>query len=132
MRTYMNFNELLKNKGRSMTVLEDMAFTFDIGFDALVFLAQFQHDAIRKSVGHLLGTIPVEEDASALRSLEIYRKAIESHEIGSPAAYEIVATMSEVVPQSEMPSTPEEWVRGFRSIGWGDGDLVAELEEECE
>lgn len=126
MVTIEDFRALLKTANRPLTPTESTVQFYDPEtFRVVLNLTQF-YEAVREmAVYDIISPVP----PYIATGLRIFHKAIESLPINEVTAFEILGTMSMVVPQRSIPHFAAVWMSVLRDMGWEDGDLAAYIEE---
>ena len=123
---FEDYTVLLKTANLSMTLTEStVRFHDPETFRVLLTFAPYYETVREMSLYDILDPVA----PCIATGLRIFHKAIESLPINEVTAYEILRTMSMVVPQRSIPCTASRWMAVLRTIGWEDGDLAAYTEE---
>ncbi len=126
MTSIEEFRALCKTANHPLTLAESTLRAHDPEtFGALLAFAPFYEIIREMSLYDILDPVA----PCIATGLRIFHRAIESLPINGVTAYEILGTMSTVVPQRSIPCTASRWMAVLSEIGWEDGDLAAHIEE---
>lgn len=123
---FEDYTALLKTANLPMTLTESTVRYHDPAtFRVLLAFAPF-YEVVREMAMYDIIAPPI--SSCIMTGLRIFHKAIGSLPILEVTAYDILRTMSVVVPQTSIPCTASRWMAVLREIGWEDGDLAAYIE----